>query len=261
MKYKKIYVVIRFVLCTTCIVAFLLSCEDNEKRINCNDPNTELINFSIQEYITDYTRDTLISSDTVLTFNKIIFTAEQEYLSYEWHIGEDPRIFKTRKVELLFEDQATQIKVKLIAKHTTKNGCSLSEVKTDTITKHLTVVNRNENPIFGKYRGSTNELPDDIFTVEVRNDISFSKVNLINLNKGCYPIDESLNLRGFNTGMGYKCLLFTSSFYHNRCLNPKGILILGPDGKRIKIVYSIGNGSPLQSETKRINEIFNGQKL
>jgi hypothetical protein len=216
--------------------------------------------FSIKESLSIVDMDTLLLADTVLTFNPIVFEADSTYASCEWSIGTDPRTFNTKKVVLSFDEPVGRISIRLIAKWT-PNKCFMRDNGIDTVTKYLTIVDRKSNPIFGDYRGADDSSPLDSFDITINHDDFYDRINLININQGCYPIDESIGLRGLYTRMGYKTLLFYSGFYYNSCDNPQGLVRITPNGHAAIINYSVGNGSPTQLEMHRTKKRYVGSKI
>ena len=204
--------------------------------------------------------DTAIVSDTVLTGNFIVFEAMGNYKSYEWKIGDDPRLFNTKRVKLQFEFPET-IPVQLTVTDTPSNTCFPDDDGIDTQVVIVSIIDKKLNPIFGQYEGSNSSNPTDIFSIEVTHDKFFDQINILNINKNCYPIDESIGLRGFRTSVGYKKLYFYSGFYYESCQDPQGWLTVDKSGTKVAVNYSTGNGSVSQTATKRINEKFLGIKI
>lgn len=205
--------------------------------------------------------DTVVVSDTVLTNNSIVFEATEEYESYEWKIGDDPRVFNTKRIKLLFPSPVSQLAVKLTVKRTPLKNCFPDDDGIDTKIKFVTIIAKKVNPIFGQYEGGNESNPNDIFKIEVTHDTFYDQINILNINKNCYPIDESIGLRGLSTAMGYKKLYFFSGFYYKLCNDPQGWLTVDKSGKNVEVLYSTGNGSTTQTATKRINEKFKGKRL
>lgn len=240
----------------------LTSCDGDPDPDPCLGKNITGGSFSIGEHITNYGGvDTLLVSDTVLTDNSIVFRADSVYTSYEWKIGDDPRTFTTKEVSLYFSDPISHLPIRLIAKWLPNKRCYPEDDGIDTVYRYLTVIDKKENPIFGQYEGANKSSPNEIFMIEVTHDDYFDQINILNINKDCYPIDESIGLRGFITRMSYKKLNFYSGFYYESCKDPQGWFILDNLGKNVEVKYSIGDGTPTQTATKRINEIFNGKRI
>jgi hypothetical protein len=217
--------------------------------------------FTIYEYLQHSDGDTTIATDTTLTKNIVVFKADTDYVSYEWKVGDDPRVFSTKEVPLSFDEPVSHLKIQLIAKWNENSKCFPRDNGVDTVVRYLTVIDQKTNPIFGEYRGANQSNASDDFNITVMHDQFYDWINIININKGCYPIDESSGLRGFTTAMGYKTLLFNSGFYFESCNNPKGIFILHPNGHNVSVYYSTGNGSELVPETKRMKDVFKGIRL
>lgn len=258
---KKIYGVV--VVVAFCVALIQLGgCGGDPEPDPCLGKKITGGSFSMGEIITNYGGvDTLLLSDTVITDNFVVFRADSNYLSYDWKIGDDPRTFTTNEVSLFFREPISNLPIRLIAKWIPNKKCFPEDDGIDTVYKYLSVIDKKENPIFGKYEGANKSNPNDIFRIEITHDIYFDKINILNINKGCYPIDESIGLRGFITRMGYKKLHFNADFYYESCKDPQGWFSLDNSGMNAEVKYSIGNGSPTQTATKRIKEIFNGKKI
>lgn len=240
----------------------LSGCGGDPEPDPCLEKTPIKANFTISESLTLFggvKSDTIIASDTVLTGNFIVFEADGNYKSYEWKIGDDPRVFNTKRVKLLFDFPET-LSIKLTVSDTPIKSCFPDDDGTDTQLMDITIVDRKLNPIFGQYEGSNKSSPTDIFKIEVSHDAFFDQINILNINKNCYPIDESIGLRGFSTSMGFKKLFFYSGFYYKACNDPQGWFIVDKSGQNVEVKYSIGNGSISQTATKRIFETFSGKK-
>jgi hypothetical protein len=174
---------------------------------------------------------------------------------------DDPRVFNTKRVKLLFQSPESSLTIKLTVKRTPFKNCFPNDDGIDTKIKTVTIIDKKVNPIFGQYEGSNESNLNDIFKIEVAHDTFYEQINILNINKNCYPIDESIGLRGLSTAMGYKKLYFFSGFYYKSCNDPQGWLTVDKSGKNVEVLYSTGNGSTTQTATKRINEKFKGKKL
>jgi hypothetical protein len=241
-------------------VATFWGCDGGEPD-PCKNQVQTLGGFKIYEYLQHSDGDTTIATDTTLTKNIVLFKADTDYVSYEWKIGDDPRVFSTKEVPLAFDEPVSHLKIQLIAKWNANLKCFPSDNGVDTVVSYLTVIDRKANPIFGEYRGANQSNTSDNFNMRVMHDEFYDWINIVNINKGCYPIDEGSGLRGFTTAMGYKTLLFNSGFYFESCNNPKGIFTLHPNGRDVTVDYSTGNGSELVPETKRIKDVFKGKRI
>jgi hypothetical protein len=125
--------------------------------------------------------------DTVHPRSEVIFVAQDSSdVTYEWKIGTDPTIFKTRKVVLQFDNPAV-LDVKLIVRK--KDPCGAVNTFADTLTRRLVVSNTNFDAFFvGKYKGYLESKPSDVFTIAILKAPSglhegFSYIN--GLQRGC----------------------------------------------------------------------------
>lgn len=219
--------------------------------------------FTIREkLLNDLPTDTL-QSDTTITGNFVAFEASEDYDSYEWKIGVDPKTFTTKKVSLLFLYPENRIAVRLIATKKTNKQCFPKDDGIDTLVKYFTVIDRGANPVYGNYNGHLTANPDDKFDIQVTHDQWFDQINILNLNKGCNPIDEAIGIRGFQCFVGFKKISFFGG-YVNQCKRPIGWLYMAKNSRDIRIPFDEGNGAPNQvppiNETKRIKYEFVGKK-
>jgi len=216
--------------------------------------------FTMGEHITNYGGvDTLLVSDTVITDNVVLFRADSTYSSYEWKIGDDPRVFTTKEVGLMFRSPESNIPVRLIARWRADKECFPEDVGVDTVYKYLTVIDKRDNPIFGTYIGALVTNPTHSYEVEISTDLWFDTFYLKNINEGCEMSNNHLGIR-----LAYKAISFSedssTQIYINGCKNPKGWLFLSSTGYELVGNYSVGNGSQLMLETVRTKEKFVGQK-
>lgn len=186
--------------------------------------------------------DTLVETDTVLTFNVVEFVAAEGFTDYQWKIGEDDRIFTDRSISLIFDEPETALKIELIAVDSAINPCFPLEIVSDTVVKYLTVFPKRKNPIYGTFRGVLLDDPLDTFEVEVFIDpVTREGFHTVNINKGCYP--ESIP--GISVGLlskqTYKRIVFgdIESFLIGPCLDPRGWYTVSPDGRSLRVEYSI----------------------
>jgi hypothetical protein len=249
-----------FVLVSIGCLYLLSSCSDNPLN-PCLDKKLVEAKFTMGELIPGEGNDpdSVIVSDTVLTDNTIIFKASEDYDSYSWKIGDDPKVFISKEVKIYFQYPENRVPVRLIIKKSPYKSCFPNDDGIDTLVKYLTVISRKQNPIFGEYRGGNQSNVSDIFNIQVTHDSFFDQINILNINKDCYPIDETIGLRGFLTRMAYKKMYFYSGFFYKSCSDPKGWLALDKSGKNIQVVYSTALNP--NNDANRVNEIYKGVKI
>lgn len=222
--------------------------------------------FTMGESISNYGGiDTLIVSDTTITDNVVLFKADSDYVSYEWKIGEDPRVFTTKEVGLRFTEPESSVQIRLIAKWTADKPCFPEDDGVDTVYKYLTVIDRRLNPIVGKYTGALVSDPQNIYTVEIKMNEYFDRTMLSNINEGCEATSVNIETR-----FGYKIMNLSQSegtkFYSGPCKDPRGWFFLNQAGTELTGLYSFGNGyyyidDPVTvPETKRFDVKFVGKK-
>ncbi len=222
----------------------LLGCRDDDFSV-CEDKEEVTAKFSIGVKLTLHREelDTLLVSDTVLTFNRVEFSADETYDSYEWNIGDDPRVFSDRKVTLFFETPESNLEIRLIAKRNPNTGCFPDDDGIDTLVRRLTVIERLENPVFGKYFGYLEDSPNDSFQVSIIYSDLWG-IQMININEGCNP--ASKGFVGPDIDFLYKKLFFGndkgSYYYVDGCQDPVGWLFVAPNNNDVIIEYSTGGG-------------------
>ena len=249
-----------FALYFTTIILFVTGCAKVVDS-DCPEELLSTINFQMGAQITDFDGvDTLIETDTVISSNRVAFIAAEGYENYRWTIGEDDRIFTDRRVSLIFDEPEVDIRIELIATRVGEDPCFPLANPSDTIVKYLSVFPRRKNPIYGTFRGALLDEPLDTFDVEVFIDpITREGLHTVNINRGCYP--ESIP--GFSIGLltkqTYKRFAFgdTESFLVGPCLDPRGWYTISPDGRSLRVDYSIVD----TINTIRKRQVFIGQYI
>jgi hypothetical protein len=237
------------------------SCCDDPEPNACKDVTKMQGRFSIYEHLQVAGRDSLLVSDTVLTNNPIVFAADTDYVSYEWRIADDPRVFNTKQVSLTFANPQSNISIMLIAKWNKNVKCFPQDDGVDTVVHFLTVVNQEKHEIIGAYSGADQSSPTDLYTVEIKSSSNNQKLILLNLNEGCDPVDPAIGVEGFYNDVGYKKMLFVG-YYVNACKNPEGVVTVAPNNDDIRIDYTVGNATEENGfhETIRTPDVFLGKK-
>lgn len=210
--------------------------------------------------------DTLIASDTVINKKFITFIADEVYDSYEWHIGEDPRVFTENRVSLLFSLPEDSIRIQLIAKKKPNQTCFPNDNGIDTVVHYLTIIKKEDNPIIGIYKGYLESDPSTAMEVEITYDPDISGYQIYNINEGCSPTDYSDRL-GIHHLSTYKVIYFAENLdpgsyaYQNNCADPRGWAVLDESGRLITISYSTGGGDKFNAQPEqRTYHIYHGEK-
>lgn len=233
------------------VLVFLTHCKSPEPNPCLNaQPTTAAFNMGIyfKGGSGEWAIDTLIDSDTLLYKKFITFVAEDSLMdSYEWHIGNDPRVFTEQSVTLFFDYTEDSLKVELIAKKQPKTNCFPNDVGIDTLVRYLTIIDQKDNPIIGKYTGYLASDPTTEMEVEVIFDRDLYGYQINNINKGCFPVEN------YQSGIDviehvstYKAIYFAENLhpgdyaYPNACMDPRGWAVLDSDNKTITISFSQG---------------------
>ena len=232
---------IRFFKACLLVAAFFgmvtFSCCDGSEPDACIDVEEVKAKFTFGQQlpmIDGSAPDTVVVSDTVLTWKTIVFEASEDYDSYEWTVGDDPRTFNEKRFTLRFENPETSIQVKLKVTKSPNNKCFPDDDGEDTLIKTLTVIDRSTSPIAGTYVGSLTNSPNDQFEVTVSN-LGNGVYKISNLIKGCLP-----SYNQFSEFPAYKTLGFDGDGdLTNNCNDETGYLTLAPNGKDVTIDFSI----------------------
>ncbi len=190
--FKKYFSLIISILC---VLSVLLNsqcrrCKDPSNPACDNyDPCYKKLNadFSMKIYV-DALGGRYFDVDTVFPTRTVIFEAfDSTDVEYEWKIGDDPEILRTRKTHVMFPF-TTQLKVRLVVKH--RSHCAA--ISSDTVTKLLTVIPFSEfdRLHLGYYQGALQSNLEDTFTIQLRRTFTLPVDNVTiidNLLKGCMP--------------------------------------------------------------------------
>lgn len=175
-------------------------------------------------YILENVGDSLVQTDTVLRYNYITFRASDSYYSYEWNIGDDPRVHTKKEVTLLFMEAEGEIKVTLKSKN--KDNCFPDAPNDTTVIRSIYIVEWQNAPIIGKYIGYFENTPTIEDSIEIK--LSGEKIDLININQGCqvnpefpdFPVWTGLNV-------GATAISFNANgVFYNGCKSPQVWLYL-----------------------------------
>jgi hypothetical protein len=181
-------------------VAIVISCKKEQPAIPmvADDPCDCVNTFTIgQIYKED---ETLVECDTIhmrINYGSastsvdyhpsfVTFEANNKYgISYQWLIGNNPPIISGSKVSLWFNDTLGTIPVTLIIEDTLNLNCFPNDDGFDTIVKQLTIINMQDPPLSGIYRGFNTDEPNIIFDIKIDtftffNDYYYGVYNLPN---------------------------------------------------------------------------------
>ncbi len=212
--------------------------------------------------------DTLIVSDTVINRKFITFLAEDGYYTYEWQIGNDPRVFTEQRVSLFFEYPEDSLKIQLIASKKANTACFPQDDGIDTVVQYLTIIEQKDNPVIGRYKGYFESDPDTEEEVEVIYDGEGYQIN--NINKGCFPLENYQG--GIGNLVTYKVIYFGAGIwggidyaYPNQCMDPRGWLVLDTQTDSLLVTFSQGarNDQPPYEVWPDIRtyDVYHGKKI
>ena len=231
----------------------------------CLEKQQPVIDFKMGARIAHFNAvDTLIESDTILAFNKVEFLAPDGFDQYEWKIGRDERVFTDQRFSLIFTQPQEVVVVQLITQSTPDKICFPLDDGRDTLRKYLTIVPKEENPIYGDFHGYLEAAPEDTFTVRIFVDpVSGEGIHTININKGCYPEGIPNISVGLPLTLAYKKIIFgdDENFYIDNCKDPRGWFELDESGQHVVINYTTSIEVPNGIDTKREQHKFIGIRV
>jgi hypothetical protein len=219
----------------------------------CLDNTPVTAKFSIYENVSD----SLFVADTVLQYNTIVFEADENYSTYEWTIGDDERVFTTKRVQLHFQQPVGKIDVTLKVTKSPDLKCFPEDDGADMLTKSVVVIDWRNSLTIGEYEGANVSDPLEKFEVKLTRQLDVNNhpiYNLENINRGC--IDTK------TPGRGGKVYRFSDLvWYGDGCKGVEGWVTL-PTPDSIRIDYSYGdNSKPYTPQGyPRIKETFKGKR-
>jgi len=168
--------------------AFMFSLEGCGDEPNpCKEKKPFTADFGIYQSLGDslYIIDTVLLVDpafrerTLNSSEAIVFKASGDYDTYEWKIGDDPRIFTQKQFALNFDRAALgEIKVTLTATGKAVTSCFADDDGRDTQVQSFRIL-RGEDfslSILGKFEGYVTSNPSRKFTFEIR-DFGLPPIN------------------------------------------------------------------------------------
>lgn len=201
--------------------------------------------------------------DTIIAGSDAIFEAIDTLdVDYEWKIGDDPTVFKTRRVNLEFPNP-TRLTVRLITRH--KSNCNSNLA--DTVEKRLVVIPKTDNYItrlFGYYQGAYKSSPKDTFTVRLGYNKFRTFLIIDNILVGCKDLRDDFidyhrelnagTYKNFHVGDAYPHFSNTTNYLP--CVALEGWLSINKDESILTFdfKYKDKNTGVIK------NEIFIGKK-
>lgn len=219
-------------------------------------------NFQILENV----GDSLVETDTALQYGYITFKAPDDYDTYDWTIGTDPRSFTEKEVRLLFTEAEGRVDITLKSTKT-QDPCFPDDPTELTITKSVYVVQWQYAPIIGKYAGYFESTPLVKDTIEIKYIPSYDEfggITLININKGCMVDPEFPESSVWDfADKGARAFYFRSDGAHyNGCKSPKVWLRLINNDSIVSDFTFLNIENPNQQPPYTIlYDKFNGKKI
>lgn len=240
------------------MLTIFATCKDDDMTIDfCDNEEIQPISASFGTYqklymdSSDSTRD--IKTDYFFTTTYIIFKADQynQISSYQWSIGDDPRVFEQREFSLYFEEMNAPIEIQLIVEGNPITDCFPDDDGRDTILRTVYFVPFDSIPVLGRYRGVVHSVPNDTFEIEIEN-IPLEGPNINNLPNGC-------NREGFfrmEFQASYRDFVIPNLSNTIECPKPQGWGHLSDDNI-LEIEYSIYNADL----DEVVSDFFKGIKI
>lgn len=227
---------------------------------NCNDDDDPCIN--VEPRTADFVVENKVeladsiyyfaADDTVLV-GRIRFRALHDLDTYAWSIGDDPRVFETKEVELLFDrTQFGTINVSLEGTWEKDVICFEEDLGMDQKTKPVTLMEVYDAAYIGRFEGYCTSNPSNIFVIEPTSRPTTTRF-INNFPDGCVrdTVGDS-NIRG-----GYRAFIMPNMENFVTCSHPKGSGEVSSDLQKIQINYQIWD-SPLQEV---VRDTFIGTKI
>ncbi len=218
---KKIF----FGLSFSILLAILIWTGCNSPEVIPIDPCKAKIPYTGNFQILENVGDSLIETDTALQYNYITFKAADDYDSYEWTIGTDPRSFTEKEVTLLFTEAEGRVDITLKSTKV-QDTCFPNDPTEVILTKSFYVIQWQYAPIIGRYAGYFESTPLIKDTIEIKYIPSYDEFggfDLININKGCMVDPEFPESSVWDfADKGARAFYFRSDGAHyNGCKSPK----------------------------------------
>lgn len=189
--------------CLLAIFIIAVSCKKTSTS-DCISTQPFKADFEVGEVINGYG---FAPTDTIVTFS-FAAKSKEPYLSYQWKIGNDPRVFTGSTASLTFTGtQVGQTFPVTLTATGRPQDCNTAAVQTNTVTKNVTVMYPrgfpHENlftasqlvtlPFLGQWQGSFTDAPTDTFSIYIVNNGAIPPsgstgsygFRIYNLPKGC----------------------------------------------------------------------------
>jgi len=250
------------ILGLTVLILCLSGCSPED--VKKTDPCKDKIPFTGNFFIYENVGDSLIETDSALRYNYITFQAEDDFDTYEWTIGTDPRIFTEKQVRLLFTEASGKIDVSLKSTKK-KNECFPEDETEKIVTKSFYVINWQFAPIIGAYAGNFESTPlvkDTVKILYIPGGDEFGSFQLVNINKDCMVNPEFPESSVWDfADKGARAFYFESNGEHyNGCKSPK-VWLKMTDSDSIFSDFSYLNLDNQNPPYPKIYDRFKGKKI
>jgi hypothetical protein len=238
---------------------FFSHCRENNPVVPV-DPCAEQTPVTAKFTMYENVSDSLFAADTVLQYNGIVFEADENYATYEWTVGDDPRTFTSKRFALNFQQPVGRIDVTLKVTKTPNLNCFPEDDGEDVLTKSLVVIDWRNSLTIGEYIGSNVSKPSEQFEVKITREFDVNNhplYHFVNINQGCnstYPT--------WSGGRGAKAFRFYEySWYGDGCKGVDAWITLpGPDSVRIDYSYGDDSKPPTPQGYPRIKDTYVGKR-
>ena len=208
----------------------------------------------------------IVDEDIFLMESTITFEAEDSTaLSYEWKIGDDDRVFTTKKFSLRFKENdlgaVRQLDIRLIIKKTPAS-CNAGDNGVDTLVRKVNFnymvgagswrTEPDQWAMYGKYYGYNEDEPNKKFTIEVKREKrpSFPYGEGLNYLVGLLPSCLSngnpvyIPIGGNNTAAIFDTPELSNLYYTCSSGGQRQLAYLSSDKQNITIIYEYVTISP-----------------
>ncbi len=228
----------------------------------------------------------IADEDVFFMESTITFEAEDSMAtSYEWKIGDDSRVFTTKKFSLRFKENdlgaVRQLDIRLIIKKTPVS-CNAGDNGIDTLVRKVNFINGRTElekwAMYGKYLGYNEDEPNKKFTIEIKREIRPSAVYedvygiglnyVVNLLPNCLSNGDAvyITIGGNNSAATFgwpESPLYLLGAYTCVCDgNQRQLAYLSSDKQQITVLYGLFNIDRTTGKySPRINKKFIGKRI
>lgn len=195
--------------------------------------------------------DTIVNS-----YRPIYFTALQEADEYEWKVGADTTIYRTRSFQLQFPQAVGKVEIRLIVKKKPDSTCFPGDDGVDTVVHRIFVGTNAHSPLNGIYEGYNVSDPQQKFQVVIDLTGPFNpNFGIRNLPRGCpYPISSA--------DWGFRAAYIYTSWNECKKIKAWAVKTMGSNEITINYEYFIfKNNDPSSGKGEWKTDTFRGMKI